>query len=66
MFDLRGVDLRVADLIGADFRDTDLSGADLTDSIFLTQAQLNAAKGEADTKLSPSLTHPMHWSSSGT
>lgn len=59
--DLRGADLRAADLIGADFRDTDLRGADLTDSIFLTQAQLNAAKGDANTKLPPSLSHPTHW-----
>lgn len=59
---LRGADLRVADLIGADFRDADLSGANLTDSIFLTQAQLNAAKGDGDTKLPPSLTRPTHWS----
>jgi uncharacterized protein YjbI with pentapeptide repeats len=63
--DLRGADLRVADLIGADFRDTDLRGADLTGSIFLTQAQLNAAKGDANTKLPPSLTPPSHWSSAG-
>jgi uncharacterized protein YjbI with pentapeptide repeats len=60
--DLSGADLRAADLIGADFRDADLSGADLTESIFLTQAQLNAAKGDADTKLPRSLTHPTHWS----
>jgi uncharacterized protein YjbI with pentapeptide repeats len=60
--DLRGADLRMADLIGADFRDTDLSGADLSESIFLTQAQLNAAMGNADTKLPPLLTRPTHWS----
>ncbi|MDF2646281.1 MAG: hypothetical protein K0Q73_2086, partial [Paenibacillus sp.] len=59
---LKGADLRVADLIGADFRDADLSGANLTDSIFLTQAQLNAAKGDGNTKLPPSLTRPTHWS----
>ncbi|MCI2420992.1 pentapeptide repeat-containing protein [Saccharopolyspora sp. K220] len=59
--DLRNADLRSADLIGADFRDTDLRGADLTGSIFLTQAQLNAAKGNAATKLPPALTHPTHW-----
>lgn len=64
--DLRGADLRVADLIGADFRDADLRGANLTESIFLTQAQLNAAKGNANTKLPPSLTRPMHWSTLGT
>lgn len=59
--DLRGADLRVADLIGADFRDADLRGANLIGSIFLTQAQINAAKGDANTKLPPSLTHPAHW-----
>ncbi|WP_019419153.1 pentapeptide repeat-containing protein [Paenibacillus sp. OSY-SE] len=63
--DLRGADLRVADLIGADFRDADLRGADLTGSIFLTQAQINAAKGDANTKLPPSLTRPTHWSAFG-
>lgn len=60
--DLREVDMRGSDLIGADFRDTDLRGADLTGSIFLTQAQINAAKGDSHTKLPSSLTHPAHWS----
>jgi uncharacterized protein YjbI with pentapeptide repeats len=59
--DLRNADLRLADVIGADFRDTDLSGADLTGSIFLIQSQLDAAKGDAATKLPPALTHPAHW-----
>lgn len=59
--DLRGTDLSGTDFIGADFRDTDLSGADFTTSIFLTQAQINAAKGNISTKLPPSLTRPTHW-----
>ncbi|MEU9318352.1 pentapeptide repeat-containing protein [Streptomyces sp. NPDC048295] len=59
--DLTGADLRLADLIGADFRDANLSGADLTSSLFLTQAQLNAARGDAATKLPPSLGRPAHW-----
>lgn len=59
--DLRGADLRLADLIGADLRAADLAGADLTGSIFLIQSQLDAAKGDATTRLSPSLTHPSHW-----
>ncbi len=58
---LRGADLREADLIGADFRDTDLRGADLTGSIFLTQPQVNAAKGDAAAKLPPALARPAHW-----
>jgi uncharacterized protein YjbI with pentapeptide repeats len=60
--DLSGADLRVADWTGADFRGADLSGADLRDSIFLTQSQLDAAKGDTDTKLPPSLARPIHWS----
>ncbi|MET7620060.1 pentapeptide repeat-containing protein [Streptomyces sp. NPDC005408] len=60
--DLTGADLRLADLIGADLRDAELAGADLTGSFFLTQPQLNAAKGDAATKLPPALTRPAHWS----
>ncbi|MDA3627670.1 pentapeptide repeat-containing protein [Saccharopolyspora sp. WRP15-2] len=59
--DLRGADLRSADVIGADFRDTDLRGADLTDALFLTQAQVNAAKGDATTKIPARLDRPGHW-----
>ena len=58
---LRGTDLSGTDLIGADFRDADIRGADLTKSIFLTQAQLNVAKGDTSTKLPSSLTYPKHW-----
>ncbi|MEH7352589.1 pentapeptide repeat-containing protein [Neobacillus drentensis] len=61
--DLREADMRVTDLIGADFRDADLRGANLTGSIFLTQAQINSAKGDITTKLPPSLTIPDHWRS---
>ncbi|YCI75938.1 pentapeptide repeat-containing protein [Bacillus sp. R1-10] len=59
--DLRDADMRVTDLIGADFRDADLSGADLTGSFFITQAQINSAKGDTRTKLSHSLSIPDHW-----
>jgi uncharacterized protein YjbI with pentapeptide repeats len=59
--DLRGADLRFADLIGADLRDADLRGADLTGAVFLTQAQLNAAKGDQGTKIPAALSRPGHW-----
>ncbi|UJW30898.1 pentapeptide repeat-containing protein [Saccharothrix sp. AJ9571] len=59
--DLRSADLRLADVIGADFRDADVRGADLTESIFLIQSQLDAAKGDGSTKLPPSLARPAHW-----
>ena len=63
--DLTGADLRSADLIGADLRGADLSRADLTGSIFLVQAQLDAAKGDRGTRLPPSLAHPAHWARQG-
>ncbi|MDQ0496102.1 MULTISPECIES: pentapeptide repeat-containing protein [Paenibacillus] len=59
--DLREADMRMTDLIGADFRDADLSGANLEGSIFLTQAQLNSAKGNRKTKIPSSLSIPSHW-----
>ncbi|MGW0532704.1 pentapeptide repeat-containing protein [Streptomyces sp. NPDC003032] len=60
--DLRDADLRTADLIGADLRDADLRGADLTGALFLTQSQVNAARGDDGTRLSDSLIRPGHWS----
>ncbi|WTT99361.1 pentapeptide repeat-containing protein [Kitasatospora sp. NBC_00070] len=59
--DLKRADLREADLIGVDFRDADLTGADLTGALFLTQAQLNAARGDASTRLPSGLRKPGHW-----
>lgn len=59
--DLTNANLRGADLIGADLRDTNLAGADLTGTLFLTQSQLNAAQGNAQTKLPAALTRPSHW-----
>ncbi|WP_310709227.1 pentapeptide repeat-containing protein [Nonomuraea sp. 3-1Str] len=59
--DLRGADLRLADLIGADLRGADLAGADLRGSVFLTQPQLNSARGDVATKIPRALTRPAHW-----
>ncbi len=59
--DLRGADLRHADLLGADLRDADLSGANLSGCLFLTQPQVNAAKGDARTRLPRHLERPNHW-----
>ena len=57
--DLRRADLRQADVTGADLRDADLSGADLSDCLFLTQSQLDSARGDAQTKTT--LSRPAHW-----
>ena len=60
---LAGADLRLADLAGADLRGAQLAGADLSTSLFVTQAQLDAARGDARTKLPPALRRPAHWGS---
>ncbi|HET9516446.1 MAG TPA: pentapeptide repeat-containing protein [Actinoplanes sp.] len=59
--DLRGADLRCADLIGADLRGAQLSGATLAGALFVTQAQLDAASGDAGTVLTATLHRPGHW-----
>ena len=61
--DLRGADLRHADLLGADLRAADVRAADLSTSIFLTQPQIEAAHGDAETRIPPVLTRPSHWPS---
>jgi len=47
--------------LGADLRDCNVKDADLTDALFLTQAQINAAIGNAATQLPPRLLRPSHW-----
>jgi hypothetical protein len=59
--DLRDADLSFADLIGADLRDANLAGADLAGALYVTQLQVNAARGDSRTKLPPSVTRPSHW-----
>ena len=58
---LSGVDLSFTDLIGADLRDANIRGADLSKSIYLTQAQINSAKGDYNTRLPKTLIRPSHW-----
>lgn len=59
--DLRDADLRLADVLGADLRDADVRGADLSTALFLTQPQLNAARGDAATRVPDHLARPRHW-----
>ncbi len=76
--DLRGVSLRGStaiaadltraslwrcDVLGVDMRDADLSGADLYGAIFLTQMQVNSARGDDRTALPDGFERPSHWSS---
>ena len=60
--DLRDADLRAADLVGADLRGADLRGADLSGALFVTQAQLESARGDTRTRLPEALRRPLHWS----
>lgn len=59
--DLRDSDLSGADLLGADFRDARLEGADLSKALYMTQQQLNAARGSRATLLASDLAMPPHW-----
>jgi uncharacterized protein YjbI with pentapeptide repeats len=47
--------------LGADMRDANIQDTDLGESIFLTQMQVNAAKGNANTKLPFYLARPISW-----
>ncbi|HIY20516.1 MAG TPA: pentapeptide repeat-containing protein [Candidatus Flavonifractor merdigallinarum] len=47
--------------LGADLTGADLSGADLSHALFLTQNQLNTARGSASTLLPAELERPPHW-----
>lgn len=59
--DLTNADLRGVDFIGADLRDANLSGANLSTSLFLTQMQINSAKGDDKTILPAHIQMPSHW-----
>ena len=59
--DLRQSDLAGVDLLGADLRDARLDGADLSNALFLTQLQVDAARGDDATLLPAALSRPRHW-----
>jgi uncharacterized protein YjbI with pentapeptide repeats len=60
---LRSTDLRAVNFIGADLRDADFSGANLSTAMFLTQMQINSAKGDMQTLLPDYIQRPAHWTS---
>jgi len=59
--DLRRARLDRCDLLGVDLRDADLRGTDLRGAVFLTQMQVNAARGDAATILPEGFQRPGHW-----
>ena len=50
-----------ATFIGTDTRDANFNGADLREAVFLSQGQINAAKGSRRTKLPKHLKYPVTW-----
>ena len=58
---LKHTNLSFADFIGADLRDANLSAANLTGALFLTQSQINSAKGNHMTVLPDFIERPNHW-----
>jgi uncharacterized protein YjbI with pentapeptide repeats len=58
---LQGADLTGADVRGADFRAANLRDARLVDCLFLSQPQLDAAIGNAGTRLPSNRRRPQHW-----
>ena len=59
--DLTAAELDHADLTGADLRGATIAGADLGRALFLTQSQVDSARGDETTRLPASLIRPAHW-----
>lgn len=58
---LEGCSLCGTNFLGADLRDANIRDADLKESIFLTQGQLNSAKGNENTRIPETLERPVSW-----
>ncbi|MFZ7132157.1 MAG: pentapeptide repeat-containing protein [Eubacteriales bacterium] len=58
---LEGCSLQGTNFLGADIRDANIKNTDLSDCIFLTQMQINSAKGNSNTKLPINLSRPSYW-----
>ncbi|WP_246213135.1 pentapeptide repeat-containing protein [Aminipila butyrica] len=63
--DLEGCSLQGTNFLGADMRDTNIKNTDLSTSIFLTQMQINGARGNSKTILPAGISRPASWSADG-
>lgn len=59
--DLEQANLYGANFLGADMRDTNIKNTDLSHCIFLTQMQINSARGNRNTILPTYLYKPLTW-----
>jgi hypothetical protein len=59
--DLRSARLGQCDLLGVDMRDANLADANLDGAIYLTQMQVNSARGNDSTVLPEGFSRPSHW-----
>ena len=59
--DLTAAELDHADLTGADLRGATIAGADLGRALFLTQSQVDSARGDGATRLPAGVARPAHW-----
>jgi len=58
---LEGCSLKGTNFLGADLRDANIKETDLRSCVFLSQMQINSAKGNSNTKLPAKLTRPSNW-----
>lgn len=58
---LKNCSLRGTNFLSADLRDANFKNTDLRESLFLTQMQINSAKGNHNTLLPSYLTQPCTW-----
>lgn len=56
-----GCKLYCTNFLGADLRDVNIKNTDLSESLFLTQFQINSMIGNNQTKLPDGIAHPIHW-----
>ena len=58
---LEGCSLYHTNFLGADMRGCNIKNADLSESVFLTQMQINSAKGNSNTRIPENLSRPVSW-----
>lgn len=58
---LQNSKLKYTNFLGTDLRDVNVCNTDLSESLFLTQFQVNSMIGNSNTKLPTGMNYPKHW-----